>query len=67
MSDAWNSGDAMFMPYLPCSCSEFGFSNFFNFQDVRHYPTFSEMLEAENLSQVLPGVKSTEEGNDNWS
>ncbi|XVF29435.1 hypothetical protein REPUB_Repub15cG0120700 [Reevesia pubescens] len=31
-------------------------------QDVHRYATFSEMLEAESLSQVLPGVKSTEEG-----
>ncbi|XVF65642.1 hypothetical protein PTKIN_Ptkin09bG0265500 [Pterospermum kingtungense] len=31
-------------------------------QDVHRYPTFSEMLEAESLSQVLPGVKSIEEG-----
>nr|KJB29831.1 hypothetical protein B456_005G126300 [Gossypium raimondii] len=31
-------------------------------QDVRHYATFSKMLEAESISQVLPGVKSTEEG-----
>ncbi|PPD92871.1 hypothetical protein GOBAR_DD10184 [Gossypium barbadense] len=30
--------------------------------DVRHYATFSKMLEAESISQVLPGVKSTEEG-----
>ncbi|TYH83579.1 hypothetical protein ES332_D02G141600v1 [Gossypium tomentosum] len=30
-------------------------------QDVRHYATFSKMLEAESISQVLPGVKSTEE------
>ncbi|XWS09369.1 hypothetical protein CRYUN_Cryun40dG0079300 [Craigia yunnanensis] len=31
-------------------------------QDVHRYATFSKMLEAESLSQVLPGVKSTEEG-----
>ncbi|KAK5840085.1 hypothetical protein PVK06_008954 [Gossypium arboreum] len=31
-------------------------------QDVRHYATFSKMLEAESISQVLPGVNSTEEG-----
>ncbi|KAL4310061.1 hypothetical protein GQ457_01G023610 [Hibiscus cannabinus] len=31
-------------------------------QDVRRYATFSKMLEAESISQVLPGVKSTEEG-----
>ncbi|KAK8548109.1 hypothetical protein V6N12_061030 [Hibiscus sabdariffa] len=31
-------------------------------QDVRRYATFSKMLEAEGISQVLPGVKSTEEG-----
>ncbi|TYI39600.1 hypothetical protein ES332_A02G107100v1 [Gossypium tomentosum] len=30
-------------------------------QDVRHYATFSKMLEAESISQVLPGVNSTEE------
>ncbi|KAH1097439.1 hypothetical protein J1N35_014360 [Gossypium stocksii] len=31
-------------------------------QDIRHYATFSKMLEAESIFQVLPGVKSTEEG-----
>ncbi|KAK6279473.1 hypothetical protein POUND7_019740 [Theobroma cacao] len=31
-------------------------------QDVHRYATFSKMLEAESLLQVLPGVKSTEEG-----
>ncbi|KAK8609844.1 hypothetical protein V6N13_093256 [Hibiscus sabdariffa] len=31
-------------------------------QDVRRYATFSKMLEAESISQVLPGVKSTKEG-----
>ncbi|XP_022722435.1 uncharacterized protein LOC111279695 isoform X2 [Durio zibethinus] len=31
-------------------------------QDVHRYATFSKMLEAESLSEVLPGVKSTEEG-----
>ncbi|PPS04914.1 hypothetical protein GOBAR_AA15746 [Gossypium barbadense] len=38
-----------------------GIYNFINFQDVRHYATFSKMLEAESISQVLPGVNSTEE------
>nr|GMD90854.1 Zinc finger protein like [Ipomoea batatas] len=31
-------------------------------QDVHHYASFREMLEAEPLSKVLPGIKSTEEG-----
>ncbi|XP_039010037.1 uncharacterized protein LOC120138688 [Hibiscus syriacus] len=31
-------------------------------QDVHRYATFSKMLEVESFSQVLPGVKSTEEG-----
>ena len=55
----------MLMPCIPCSCSELGISNFINFQDVHRYATFSKMLEAESLSQVLPGFKSTEEGNGN--
>lgn len=36
-----------------------------NLQDVHHYASFREMLESEPLSKVLPGVKSTEEGNSN--
>ncbi|KAI8002429.1 hypothetical protein LOK49_LG08G02036 [Camellia lanceoleosa] len=31
-------------------------------QDVRRYASFSEMLEAESLTKVLPGVKAIEEG-----
>lgn len=31
-------------------------------RDVRKYPSFSEMLRAEGLSTVLPGVESIEEG-----
>lgn len=31
-------------------------------QDVRHYHSFCEMLEAESLKEVLPGVDTTEEG-----
>ncbi|XP_049343660.1 LOW QUALITY PROTEIN: uncharacterized protein LOC125807948 [Solanum verrucosum] len=31
-------------------------------QDVRHYYSFREMLEAESLKEVLPGVDTTEEG-----
>ncbi|KAJ6800530.1 uncharacterized protein M6B38_200910 [Iris pallida] len=31
-------------------------------RDVRKYPSFSEMLRAEGLSTVLPGVESVEEG-----
>ncbi|XP_059654769.1 uncharacterized protein LOC132301528 isoform X3 [Cornus florida] len=31
-------------------------------QDVIRYASFSEMLEAESLAKVLPGVKTTEEG-----
>ncbi|TMX00590.1 hypothetical protein EJD97_000505 [Solanum chilense] len=31
-------------------------------QDVRHYHSFREMLEAESLKEVLPGVDTTEEG-----
>lgn len=36
-----------------------------NLQDVHHYASFREMLEAEPLSKVLPGIKSTEEGDNN--
>lgn len=67
MSGAWSSGELMLMPYTLCSCSELGFSNFINSQDVHRYATFSKMLEAESLLQVLPGVKSTEEGNGSGS
>ncbi|XP_021643354.2 uncharacterized protein LOC110637521 isoform X2 [Hevea brasiliensis] len=31
-------------------------------KDVRRYASFSEMLETEDLSQVLPGVKTVQEG-----
>ncbi|KAL1544876.1 hypothetical protein AAHA92_21671 [Salvia divinorum] len=31
-------------------------------QDVRQYSSFREMLEVENLSNILPGVTSIEEG-----
>lgn len=31
-------------------------------QDVHHYHSFREMLEAESLKEVLPGVDTTEEG-----
>ncbi|KAA8531434.1 hypothetical protein F0562_006213 [Nyssa sinensis] len=31
-------------------------------QDVRRYASFSEMLEAESLTKVLPGVRTIEEG-----
>lgn len=31
-------------------------------QDVRPYNSFSEMLVAEGLQNVLPGVKTTDEG-----
>lgn len=31
-------------------------------QDIIHYTSFSEMLTAENLSKVLPGVQAIEEG-----
>lgn len=31
-------------------------------QDVHHYHSFPEMLEAESLKEVLPGVDTTEEG-----
>ncbi|XAR71104.1 hypothetical protein NMG60_11028218 [Bertholletia excelsa] len=31
-------------------------------EDVHHYTSFSEMLEAESLEKVLPGVKTIEEG-----
>ncbi|KZV34809.1 hypothetical protein F511_00711 [Dorcoceras hygrometricum] len=31
-------------------------------QDVHQYASFHDMLEAENLQEVLPGVKSIEEG-----
>ncbi|XP_049411975.1 uncharacterized protein LOC125874970 isoform X2 [Solanum stenotomum] len=31
-------------------------------QDVHHYHSFHEMLEAESLKEVLPGVDTTEEG-----
>ncbi|XP_027340430.1 uncharacterized protein LOC113853920 isoform X2 [Abrus precatorius] len=34
----------------------------FEVQGVRWYPTFNDMLEAENLEKVLPGVQSVEEG-----
>ncbi|XVE84475.1 hypothetical protein DITRI_Ditri17bG0016500 [Diplodiscus trichospermus] len=31
-------------------------------QDVHHYPSFFEMLEAESVAEVLPGVKTIDEG-----
>ncbi|KAK7261643.1 hypothetical protein RIF29_27959 [Crotalaria pallida] len=34
----------------------------FEVKGVRRYPTFSDMLEAESLGKVLPGVESVEEG-----
>ncbi|KAK7325084.1 hypothetical protein VNO77_29153 [Canavalia gladiata] len=34
----------------------------FEVQGVRWYPTFYDMLEAEGLGKVLPGVESVEEG-----
>ncbi|OIW03756.1 hypothetical protein TanjilG_30032 [Lupinus angustifolius] len=34
----------------------------FEVQGIRRYPTFSDMLEAEKLEKVLPGVESVEEG-----
>ncbi|XP_059632424.1 uncharacterized protein LOC132275059 [Cornus florida] len=36
--------------------------SFNSLQDVIRYASFSEMLEAESLTKVLPGVKTTEEG-----
>jgi hypothetical protein len=35
----------------------------FIFQAVRNYSSFSEMLQAETISNVLPGISSIEEGN----
>ncbi|KAE9600409.1 putative PUA-like domain-containing protein [Lupinus albus] len=34
----------------------------FEVQGIRQYPTFSDMLEAERMEKVLPGVESVEEG-----
>ncbi|XP_019436532.1 PREDICTED: uncharacterized protein LOC109342923 isoform X1 [Lupinus angustifolius] len=34
----------------------------FEVQGLRKYPTFYDMLEAESLEKVLPGVESVEEG-----
>ncbi|WJX69711.1 hypothetical protein P8452_53915 [Trifolium repens] len=34
----------------------------FEVQGVKRYPSFFNMLEAENLGEVLPGVESVEEG-----
>ncbi|CAL0322097.1 unnamed protein product [Lupinus luteus] len=34
----------------------------FEVQGIRRYPTFSDMLKAESLEKVLPGVESVEEG-----
>ncbi|XP_022955395.1 uncharacterized protein LOC111457433 [Cucurbita moschata] len=34
----------------------------FEVQDVRQYPSFSAMLEAESLDKVLPGVKTLTDG-----
>lgn len=31
-------------------------------QDIRSYSSFSEMMEAEGLSKVLPGVETIEQG-----
>ena len=31
-------------------------------QDVRSYSLFSDMMEAEGLSKVLPGVETIEQG-----
>ena len=36
--------------------------NNFNFQDVKRYASFADMLKAESLDKVLPGVKTIEEG-----
>ncbi|XP_052172329.1 uncharacterized protein LOC127788256 isoform X2 [Diospyros lotus] len=38
------------------------YNSFDNSQDVHRYASFSEMLEAESLSKVLPGVETIEEG-----
>lgn len=38
----------------PCS--------FIKLQDVHRYASFLEMLEAESLTKVLPGVQTIEEG-----
>jgi hypothetical protein len=35
---------------------------FINLQDVRRYASFSDMLTAESLAKVLPGVETIEEG-----
>ncbi|KAM6545911.1 hypothetical protein CsatB_026647 [Cannabis sativa] len=51
-------------------CSSIGSGNLilfnecllFKVQDVRWYASFSDMLEAESLAEVLPGVKSIKEG-----
>ncbi|KAI5351077.1 hypothetical protein L3X38_003968 [Prunus dulcis] len=34
----------------------------FEVQDIRSYSSFSEMMEAEGLSKVLPGVETIEQG-----
>ncbi|KAJ7947475.1 RNA-binding ASCH domain protein [Quillaja saponaria] len=34
----------------------------FEVQGIRHYTSFSDMLEAESLQKVLPGVETVEEG-----
>lgn len=46
--------------HFPYRCLRFLWSH--DMQDVRHYSSFSELLEAESLPEVLPGVKSIEEG-----
>ncbi|XP_031273571.1 uncharacterized protein LOC116132031 [Pistacia vera] len=43
------------------------FCNFINWQTVRHCASFSELLEAETLAKVLPGVKTVEEGMEIYS
>ena len=43
--------------HLPLECM------FINWQDVHRYASFSEMLGAESLTKVLPGVETIEEGN----
>ena len=64
MCGVWSSGaDHVFQlictslfPLISALC------NFINLQDAHWYASFSEMLGAESLAKVLPGVETIEEG-----
>jgi hypothetical protein len=64
MCGVWSSGvnpvvaiDSLFLyPFGSALCY------FINLQDVRRYASFSDMLTAESLAKVLPGVETIEEG-----